>query len=228
MENFNVMMDPFRGMLLQTGAFLPRLVFAIGVLIVGWLVAKALRFSVAKGLRALNFQVLTERAGIDALLQQGGSGKDTCDLFGWVAWAVAWLVALMIAFNALGLIQITALLGTVLLFLPRLVVTMVLIVLGCYFAGFIGDALRNYLKAANIADADMLGNAVRYGIVIFVVLLSVDHLNIGGGLIQNTFLILLTGIVVALALAFGLGGRDRAAELIERWLPRDDGADRKR
>ena len=64
---------------------------------------------------------------------------------------------------------------------------------------------------------------MRYGIMAFVVLLAVDHLDIGGGLIQQTFLILLAGIVFALALSFGLGGRDRAAMLIERWFPRDRG-----
>jgi hypothetical protein len=55
----------------------------------------------------------------------------------------------------------------------------------------------------------------------FVVLLAIDHLDVGGGLIQQTFLILLGGVVVALALAFGIGGRERAATLIERWFPRD-------
>ncbi|MEO8248936.1 MAG: hypothetical protein ABI589_06160 [Burkholderiales bacterium] len=227
MENFNVMLDPYRGMMWQTGTFLPRLVFAIGALVVGWLVAKAVRFAVVKGLHALNFNVLTERSGIDGFLKQGGSEKDTTDLFGVLAYAVVWLLALIVAFNALGLIQVTALLSAALLFVPRLVITMVLIVLGGYFAGFIGDAVRNYLKNAHIADADVLGNFVQYGIVIFVVLLSVDYLAIGGGLIQTTFLILLAGIVFALALAFGLGGRDRAADLLERWLPRD-GADHRR
>ena len=62
---------------------------------------------------------------------------------------------------------------------------------------------------------------MQYGVMAFVVLLAVDHLDIGGGLIQQTFLILLGGVVVALALSFGLGGRDRAAALIERWFPRD-------
>lgn len=225
--DFNLALDPLRMMVWQVGSLLPRLVLAIGIVVVGWLVAKALRFAVARGLRALNFQVLSQRSGIDGFLQQGGSRQDTADLFGWVGYAVAWLIALIIAFNVLGLGEVTALLSIVLLFVPRLVVTMVLIVLGCYFARFVGDALRNYLKSANIADADTLGNIVQYGIVIFVVLLSVDHLSIGGGLIQTTFLILLAGFVFALALAFGLGGRERAADLIERWLPRD-GADQRR
>jgi hypothetical protein len=61
--------------------------------------------------------------------------------------------------------------------------------------------------------------------MVFVLLLAVDHLDIGGGLIQQTFLILLGGVVLALALAFGIGGRERAAHLIERWLPRNGGDD---
>jgi hypothetical protein len=70
-------------------------------------------------------------------------------------------------------------------------------------------------------------SAVQYAIVAFVILLAFDHLDIGGGLIQHTFLILLSGVVLALALSFGLGGRERAAQLLERWFPRDT-ADRGR
>jgi hypothetical protein len=67
---------------------------------------------------------------------------------------------------------------------------------------------------------ELLGRVVRYAVMVFVLLLAIDHLDIGGGLIQQTFLILLGGVVLALALAFGIGGRERAAELIERWLRR--------
>jgi hypothetical protein len=56
-----------------------------------------------------------------------------------------------------------------------------------------------------------------------VILLAIDHLDLGSGLIQETFLILLGGVVFALALAFGLGARDRATALLERWFPRDGG-----
>lgn len=221
MDNFNIVLDPFRMLLLQLGTFVPRLLLAILVLVAGWLLAKAFRFSVVKVLRALNFQVLTQRSGIDGFLQQGGSKKDTVALFGWVGYAVVWLLALIIAFDTLGLRQVADLLGIVMLFVPRLLVTMLLIVLGCYFARFIADALRNYLKSTRVADAEMFGNVVQYGIVIFVVLLSVDHLSVGGGLIQQTFLILLAGVVLALALAFGIGGREHAAQLLDRLFPRD-------
>jgi hypothetical protein len=198
----------------------------IGVLVLGWLVAKAFRFSVVKALRALNFHVLSERAGIDGFLQQGGTDKDTTELFGWIAYALAILASLIIAFNSLGLGQVTDLLSKVMLFVPRLLVALLVVVFGSYFARFAGNAVNSYCRSAEISDGDLLGRIMQYGVMVFVVLLAVDHLDIGGGLIQQTFLILLAGIVVALALSFGLGGRERAAVLIERWFPRDH-SDRK-
>ena len=221
MQNIVVMLEPVRALLQQVGAFMPRLVLAAGVLLLGWLIARGFRFSVVKALRALNFPVLTERAGIDGFLQQGGTQKDTTALFGWIAYALVILASLIIAFNSLGLTQVTELLGRLLLFVPRLLVALLVVVLGSYFARFAGSAVNRYCQGAQISDRDLIGRMMRYGVMVFVVLLAVDHLDIGGGLIQQTFLILLSGVVVALALAFGIGGRDRAAALLERWFPHD-------
>lgn len=223
MDHIDVMLEPLRALLQQVGTFMPRLALAVVVLFVGWLVAKAFRFSVVKALRALNFHVLSERAGIDGFLQQGGTEKDTTDLFGWLGYALVILASLIIAFNSLGLTQVTDLLGKVMLFVPRLLVALVVVVFGSYFARFAGHAVQSYCRSAEISDGDVLGRLMQYGVMVFVVLLAVDHLDIGGGLIQQTFLILLAGIVVALALSFGLGGRDRAADLIDRWFPRQRG-----
>jgi hypothetical protein len=221
MQNIDVMLEPLRSLLQQVGAFMPRLALAVGVLVIGWLVAKAFRFSIVKALRALNFHVLSERAGIDSFLQQGGTEKDTTDLFGWIAYALVILASLIIAFNSLGLTQVTDLLGKVMLFVPRLLVALLVVVFGSYFARFAGNAVQSYCRSAEIGDGELLGRIMQYGVMAFVILLAVDHLDIGGGLIQKTFLILLGGIVIALALAFGIGGRDRAAALIERWFPRN-------
>jgi len=224
----NVMLEPLRALLQQIGAFAPRLLAALGVLLVGWLIAKAVRFGVVKALRAFNFHVLTQRAGIDNFLQQGGTQKDATDLFGMILYWLVILAALIVASNGLGLAAVTELLTRVALFLPKLLVALVLLIIGSYFGRFIGQAITTYLRNAEISDAELLGHAVQYAIVAFVILLAFDHLDIGGGLIQNTFLILLTGVVLALALSFGLGGRDRAADLLERWFPRNKPPDQRR
>ncbi|MCC7123685.1 MAG: hypothetical protein IT178_02485, partial [Acidobacteria bacterium] len=84
-----------------------------------------------------------------------------------------------------------------------------------------------YLHNAGAQDAELLGRLLRYAIVVFVALIAVDVLEVGGGIVRLTFLILLSGFVLALALAFGLGGQRWAAALLERWWspapPRDDG-----
>jgi flagellar biosynthesis protein FliQ len=224
MQDLNMLLEPARALLQEIGAFLPRLLVAVGVLIVGWLIAKATRFTAVKAMRAFNFHVLTERAGIDGFLQQGGTEKDATDVFGAIVYWLVILAALIVAFNGLGLSQVTDLLTRVLLFLPKLLVALVLLIVGAYFGRFVGQAVTTYLRNAEIADAGLLGHAVQYAIVAFVILLAFDHLDIGGGLIQNTFLILLAGVVLALALAFGIGGRDWAAALLDRWWPREHSA----
>lgn len=225
MDTLDIAIEPLRALLVQVGAYLPRLGVALAVALVGWLVAKALRFASVKALRALNFHVLSERAGVDAFLQQGGSERDTTDLIAWLVYGLVMLGALIVAFNGLGLTQVTELLGRVLLFLPRVLVAVLVLVFGTYFARFVGQSVLAWCRGMGIGDAELLSHIARYAIVTFVLLVAIDHLDIGGGLVQQTFLILLAGIVLALALAFGLGGRERAAALMERWFPRREGGD---
>ena len=222
MNDINVLLEPVHALLGQVGAFMPRLLIALGVVVAGWVIAKLVRYSVGKALRALNFNVLTERAGVDGFLQQGGTEKDTTELIGWIVYAIALLVSLIIAFNSLGLTQVTDLLSKLLLFVPKVLVALLVIVFGSYFARFVGGTVKSYCRGAAISDGDLLGRVARYAILTFVLLLAIDHLDISGGLIQQTFLIFLAGFVFAGALAFGLGARDHAAALLNRWFPRDE------
>jgi len=220
MEKIDVMLVPIRGLLLEIGNFLPRLGVALAVIVVGWLLAKGFRIGLVKALRALNFHILTERSGIDGFLKQGGGQKDTTEWIGVICYALVLIASLIIAFNSLGLTQVTDLLGRVLLFVPRVLVALLVLVFGSYFARFVANSVQRYFRAAGISDSEILGRIVRYAIMAFVLLLAIDQLDIGGRLIQQTFLIVLAGVVFALALAFGMGARERAAELIERWFPR--------
>ena len=75
-------------------------------------------------------------------------------------------------------------------------------------------------------DADLLGRLAQYAILAFVVLIALDEADVGGAIVRHSFLIVLAGIVLALALAFGLGGQRWAAELLERWWPSSRKEDR--
>jgi hypothetical protein len=221
MQSIDMFVDATREFLHQTAIFLPKLLLALFVVLIGWLLAKAVRFAVQRGLRAVNFNVLTERAGTDNFLQQAGMRGDTTTLFGLLAFWVVILAALIIAFNGLGLTYITDLLQRAVLFTPKLLVAMLLVIFGSYCARFVGNAVQNYCVEAQIPDADILARLVRYLIMTLVVMIALSQVEIGGDIVQRTFLIILAGLMLALALAFGLGGKDWAAALLQRWWPQD-------
>ena len=221
MEKVDIMLEPVRAVLVQIGAFLPKLALALGVLIAGWLLAKFARFAITKALRAINFNVLTERAGLDGFLNQGGIETDTTGIFGLLVYWLVILAALIIGFNSMGLTYVTGLLGEVVLFVPKIVAALLILAFGAYFARFVGNAVITYCRNISIQDADVLGKLAQYGIMTFVVLIALDQVNVGGDIVRQSFLIILAGVVFALALAFGLGGKDAAADLIDRWWPRN-------
>ncbi len=219
MEKVDIMLEPIRAFLAQLGQFVPRLALALAVLIAGWLLAKVAMFAIVKGLRAINFNVLTERAGMDGFLHQGGIETDTTGILGLLVYWLVILAALIIGFNSLGLTYITGLLGQVVLFVPKVIVALLILAFGAYFARFVGNAVVTYCRNVDIQDADILGKFAQYAIMTFVVLIALDQVNVGGDIVRQSFLIILAGVVFALALAFGLGGQRLAAELIERWWP---------
>ena len=214
------LLDPLEAIIAQIAAFLPRLALAVVIVIAGWLIAKAARFALVKALRAINFNVLTERAGLDGFLEQGGIQRDTTDIFGVLVYWLVVLAALVAAFNTLGLNYITELLRQVVLFVPRVMVALVILAFGAYFARFIAGAVMAYCRNVGIQDSDLLGRLAQYAILAFVVLIALEQMQIGGDIVRMSFLVILAGIVFALALAFGLGGKTWAAELLERWWPR--------
>lgn len=225
MESVDMLFEPIRAFLTQIGAFAPRLLLAVLVMLAGWLIAKAVRFAVVRALRAVNFHVVTERAGVDAFLAQGGMESGAVGLFGTLAWWLVILTALVIAFNGLGLNYITDLLGKVLLFVPKLVVALVIVAFGAYFARFLAAAVVAWCNSTGVRDAAFLGRLTRIAVLVFVVLIALDQIEVGGAIVRQSFLVILAGVVLALALAFGIGARQRAEELLDRWWPRtnDDG-----
>ncbi|WP_280153931.1 hypothetical protein [Piscinibacter sp. XHJ-5] len=226
MERVDVMLESARAFMLQIGAFLPRLGLALVILLAGFLIAKAARFAIEKGLRAVNFHIVTQRSGMDRFLQRGGAEFDTTRLFGVLVYWVVVLAALIVASNSLGLTYVTELLGRLMVFVPRLVVALLILAFGSYFARFVGNAIATYCRGIGVRDADALGRLARYAILFFVIMLSLDELQIGGAIIANAFLIVLGGLVLAIALAFGLGGREWAAHRLESWWPTDKRDDR--
>ncbi len=221
MENISIQLEPIRAILYQIGAFMPRLLVAALVVVGGWLLAKIVLIAVSKALRAINFNILTERSGMDGFLKQGGVDFDTTAIIGILCYWLVILAALLIAFNGLGLTYITDLLSRVVWFVPNVFVAILVLAFGSYFARFIGDTVTTYCRNVQMQDAAFLGKVAQYAIMVFVTLIALDQIQVGGDIVRQSFLVILAGLVFSLALAFGLGGKDWAADRIEQWWPSD-------
>jgi len=218
----NMLLESIRESLHQVGVFLPRLLLAIVSLIIGGVIAKAARFAVVKALRAINFSVVTEKAGVDHFLKQGGAHIDTVRVLGSLSYWLVILAALMVASNSLDLAYVTDLVGRIVLFVPKVMFAVVILVFGAYFARFVGSALTTYLHDTHVGEASLIGRLALYAIMVFVIMIALDQMGLGD-IIRQAFLIIVAAIGLGLALAFGLGGQKRAAELIERWSRQGNG-----
>jgi len=212
----NMLLESIRESLHQIGVFLPRLLLAIVIVVIGWLVAKAVRFAIVRALRAINFNVVTEKAGIDHFLRQGGGEVDTIRVLGALTYWLVILAALMVAFNSLDLTFVTDLIGRIVLFVPKVMFAVVIVVFGAYFARFVGSALTTYLRDTHVGEAGLIGRLALYAIMVFVVMIALDQVGVGD-IVRQAFLIIIAGVALGLALAFGLGGQKRAADIIDRW-----------
>jgi hypothetical protein len=219
MERLDIMLEPLKAFLTQIGAFLPRLAIALVILLVGILLAKLARLAVVKGLRAINFHVVTKRSGLDGFLQKGGTEVDTAGMLGLLIFLAVILAAMIVAFNSLGLSQVTEILGRIVLFVPRVILALLILSFGTYFARFVGTATTSYCASIGLRDGTLLGHLARNAVMVFVVIIAFDQLDFGGPIVRQAFLLVLGGLILALALAFGLGGREWAAARLEQWWP---------
>ncbi len=196
--------------------FIPSLVGAIVILIVGWIVASLLEWAVENIIRAVGLQSLFEKAKIEEIVQKTESKKDTSGLIGAVVKWVLMLVALVSAADVLGMTQISSFLDSVLGYVPAVVASSVILIIGAIFAHFMASVVRSSVTAAKLAFAEVASALVKYAILVFSFLAALHQLGIASALIQTLFTGLVAMLAIAGGLAFGLGGQYTAKDLVEK------------
>lgn len=200
----------------QTALFLPNLIAAIVVFIVGVILAVILKNALIRSLQALGVEKALDGTAVTTALRRANSSLTLSKILGeLVKWFII-LVFLVPAVDTLGLTQVSGLISSLLLYLPNVVVAVIVVTIGVLFANFAHDFVLATSISLGTSTANVIAQIGRWAIIIFSLLAALTQLGIAPGLIQ----ILFTGVVamVALAggLAFGLGGRDAAAASIAK------------
>ena len=201
-------------------AAVPRLLgFAI-IVIVGWIIAALIEKGVVAVLRAVRFNVLAERAGLAGFIQKSNLQSDAAGTIGILARWFVRLIALVVAFDALGLVAVSAILQQLLMWLPNLVVALVVLGIGGFAANALGNLVQGAATEGGVARPDILARIARYAVWTFAVMVAVNQLGIATALINILLMAVAGAVALALGLSFGLGGRDTAAAIVRQWYER--------
>ena len=211
----NLILDPVREMLTRIMAYLPVLLAALLILIVGWIVAKIIRTIVNGMLKAVRFDALAEKAGISEVLRKGNIKTTAREVIsGLVYWLVMIMVLIMVA-NALGLPKASDVLSSLFAYIPNVIAALLVLVVAMFLASFVSGIVLTVAGNAKLPRPHLLAGISRWAIIMFAVTIALAQLGIAAFFVTTTFNIILGGIVLALALAFGLGGKDAAARYLE-------------
>lgn len=202
----------------KIAVFLPNLLFAVVIIFVGWPVCNIIKRIVVRVLRLCQFDILAERAGIKVALERGGIKQTASELVGLLAFWFLFLIAIVTTLETLNLSGATDTLHTIYLYIPKIVAALVTLILGLYFANFLESVTRTSCANAGLEQAASIGRAAYIGTTIFVVAGIFEILDIASEIVIWAFILVFGAVCLALALAFGLGGREVAARYLEKWL----------
>jgi hypothetical protein len=202
----------------KIAVFLPNLLFAIAVILIGWVICNVIKRVVVRLLKLCQFDTLAERAGIKQILDRGGIGQSTSEIVGLLVFWFLFLIAIVTTLETLNLSGATDTLHTIYLYIPKIVAALVTLILGLYFANFLESVTRTSCANAGLEQAASLGRAAYVGTAIFVVAGIFEILDIASEIVIWAFILVFGAVCLALALAFGLGGRDVAGRYLEKWL----------
>ena len=207
--------------------FLPQLIGAILVLVIGWIVAGLLARLIEGVLKRIGFERAAESTGIARFVQRAGADWTVSKV---VAEIVKWfirLVALQAAASILGMDQISAIINSILLWLPNLVVALAIIVVGALIARFVAGVVRGATSEMGFGNPDLIAGIAQYAIIVFAVIAAIDQLGIAETVVNTLFTGMVAALALALGLAFGLGGQQTASQITQSWYQKGQEAGQK-
>jgi hypothetical protein len=198
----------------QAANFFPKLLAVIVILFCGWVCAKVACLAVKRTLELMHFDQFADRSGLEAFLKHG---EFDLTLSGIISKVVYWLVILLFVItgaNALGLNEVANMLNQLANYLPKIIIAILVLIFGTLLARFVNRLVFAWLHSIKVQAALAVSTSAEYGIQIFALFVALEQLDIGTQLLTALFVIVFGAVFLALAIAFGLGGKEWAARVV--------------
>lgn len=212
-----ILVSSLKGIALGLASFVPGLIFAVAIFVIGWVVAVLVEKIVEAVFKSLKIDSALRAAGTEEVVKRAGynlnSGRFVGSLVKWFV-IVVFLVA---SFDILGLTQVNEFLSTVVLYyLPKVIVAVLILMVAIVVAEATKKVVIGSARAAHLSSANFLGSVTKWAIWIFAVLTVLFQLGIAAPFVQTLFMGVVVAVSLAVGLSFGLGGKEAASELIAK------------
>lgn len=216
----NAAVDSLSGMGSEMAQAFPKIIGAIAILILGWLVIKIVLFILAKLLKLAKVEVLNEKVnGMDI----AGKGEFQIDIakiiLGFVRWLLI-LVFLIVAADILNWRIISVEIGNLLRYLPRFFSALVLLMIGFYIGNFVKTTVKRLFDSLEFGGSNLVSNLLFYVIVVFMSITALNQAGVDTTIITNNITLILGSFLLAFALGVGLGSRDIISDILRSFYTR--------
>jgi hypothetical protein len=211
------MMTSATGALMLFLGAIPKIIGFVIILLVGWFIAGLIAKGVALLLRKVNFNDMANRSGFTGFIDNMGV---RCDAAGFIGETAKWfvrLLALIVAFDALGLPAVSQVLHQLLLWIPNLIVALVVLVIAGLAANALSSLVRGATAQAGFSNPNFVASVARMAIWGFGIIIAINQIGIATTLVNTLFMGFVGALALALGLAFGLGARETAGEVVREW-----------
>src|SRR5918911_1133121 len=206
----DTLFQPLQNALSTFLSYLPQLVGAIVILIIGYIVAKILQAVVGRVLQAIGFDGWMEKGGIKQFFDRAQTALTPATILGRLMFWFVFIIALTMAADALGIPQVSVILAQLIAYIPSIIAAILILILAALLANFISGIVRG------ATGSDVLASIAQYAIIVYAVFAALTQLGVAVQLTANTFLIVLGAVALAAAIAFGIGGREVARDILEK------------
>jgi hypothetical protein len=204
------LVQPLQNALSTFLSYLPQLVGAIVILIIGYIVARILQAVVGRVLQGVGFDGWMERGGIKQFFDRAQTNYTPATVIGRLVFWFVFIIFLTMAADALGIPQVSGVLGQLIAFIPSIIAAILILILAALLATFVSGIVRG------ATGSNVLASVARYAIIVYAVFAAITELGIAVSLTAPTFLILLGAVALAAAIAFGIGGREVAQDILQK------------
>jgi len=211
-----IMLESLKAFWNQLIQFLPQLLVGIFLFCVGWIIARLLRKAMIKFFKLVRLDVVAEKAGIENFLVKGGAQYTTVNVLANLVYWFLMLALTMAVLHGLGLDAAKELFNRILSYIPNVIVAILVLIFGTLFAKLVRGAAYTYLSNIRISGAEFISNTVYWTIIFLVFSVTLQQLSLGGQVLILAFVIAFGALCLALAIAFGLAGKEWATQILEK------------